>query len=351
MTPALHTSKRGYNNLVSAGAGSGKTLTVFGKLKYLVECWDVKPSQILVTSFTRKSVDELAERIERAGIKGVSTRTFHSLGLSVLHSPGVANEDELRSCVIKYLRTEIFKDARQAQAYLELYGCYSFIPDDWAQYENDGERFRELKCMDLGTLKGQLGDAAMRSESQYGTFQGERVNSLEELIIANHLFLCNINYEYEKNYTGYYENSGNRAYQPDFYLPDYDIWLEHFGIDEHNRAPWLATEFEEQKYLDGILWKRDIHRKNGTQLLESYSYWNRDNLLIDRLDAMLGENDVKINLNQTRLSNLYKELTGNKNFNRSMIDLICTFIGLYKVNNFVMDIVETRAQQHTLTRS
>ncbi|NLG10083.1 MAG: UvrD-helicase domain-containing protein, partial [Coriobacteriaceae bacterium] len=333
-----------YSNLVIAGAGSGKTLTVVGKLKYLVERWGVKPSQILVTSFTRKSVDELAERIERAGIKGVSTKTFHSLGLSVLGSPGVANENELKRCVTKYLSSEIFKDARQTQAYLEFYGCYSFIPDDWSQYENDGERFKKLKSMDLETLKGQLSAAGTIPKTKRETLHGERVKSLEELIIANHLFLYGVKYEYEKNYTGHYDNSGNRAYQPDFYLSDYDIWLEHFGIDEHGRAPWLATEFEEQKYLEGIIWKRKIHKENETTLLESYSYWNQHNQLIDNLDAMLEKIGVKLKLDQTRLAKLYKELTGNMNFNKSMVDLICTFIGLYKANNFTMDIVDEKAR-------
>ena len=51
-----------YSNLVIAGAGSGKTSVVVGKVKYLVERWHIDPSEILVTSFTRASVDDLKVR-------------------------------------------------------------------------------------------------------------------------------------------------------------------------------------------------------------------------------------------------------------------------------------------------
>lgn len=68
-----------YSNLVIAGAGSGKTSVVVGKVKYLVERWHVDPSEILVTSFTRASVDDLKARIEDSGVaasrRGPSTRS------------------------------------------------------------------------------------------------------------------------------------------------------------------------------------------------------------------------------------------------------------------------------------
>ena len=48
-----------YSNLIIAGAGSGKTLTILGKVKYLVEKRNIDPSKILLLSFTRKTVEEL----------------------------------------------------------------------------------------------------------------------------------------------------------------------------------------------------------------------------------------------------------------------------------------------------
>ena len=45
--------------LVIAGAGAGKTTTVAAKVKYLVDKQGIKPSQILVVSYTNKAVNEL----------------------------------------------------------------------------------------------------------------------------------------------------------------------------------------------------------------------------------------------------------------------------------------------------
>jgi DNA helicase-4 len=56
------------NNLVIAGAGSGKTTTIAGKVKYIIDRYKAKPEEILLISFTKNAASTLAERI---GIKGV----------------------------------------------------------------------------------------------------------------------------------------------------------------------------------------------------------------------------------------------------------------------------------------
>jgi len=332
-----------YSNLVIAGAGSGKTLTVVGKLKYLIERWGVNPTEILVTSFTRKSVDELAARIAKAGITGVSTKTFHSLGLSVLDKPGVANDNELKNCILRYLRSEILESPKLIQAYLEFYGCYSNIPEDYGEFDSDGDRIQELKSMDLITLKGQLYGIAEERQEAHDTLQGEKVKSVEELIIANHLFLNGVRYEYERPYSGEYESTGTRAYQPDFHLPDYDLWLEHFGIDENGRAPWLASPGEEKKYRDGIAWKRAVHKQNRTKLIESYSYWNKNNKLIDKLDALLKSNGVELKQDIDELVKHYERLRQDEKLLKSIVDLLSTFVSLFKANNTTLAAVNEKA--------
>ena len=60
-------------------------------------------------------------------------------------------------------------------------------------------------------------------------------------------------------------------YRPDFFLTEYNIYIEHFGVDEHNRAKWL-TPFNEQKYVEGMQLKREKHKTHSTKLLETYSH-------------------------------------------------------------------------------
>ena len=51
------------NTLVVAGAGSGKTLTIIGKIKYLVEVMKINYKEILCISFTNEAVNNLKERL------------------------------------------------------------------------------------------------------------------------------------------------------------------------------------------------------------------------------------------------------------------------------------------------
>lgn len=57
------------NLLVIAGAGSGKTLTISAKVKYLVENKHINPDEILLISFTNKSSNEMKKRIRELNIR------------------------------------------------------------------------------------------------------------------------------------------------------------------------------------------------------------------------------------------------------------------------------------------
>ena len=50
----------GTNIIVSAGAGSGKTLTIIAKVKYLIERCNVYEDEILCLSFTNETVNNLS---------------------------------------------------------------------------------------------------------------------------------------------------------------------------------------------------------------------------------------------------------------------------------------------------
>src|SRR5690606_31164936 len=58
-----------YSNLIIAGAGSGKTLTILGKVQYLVQQKNIKSENILLLSFTQKTVEELNERLKKTGTR------------------------------------------------------------------------------------------------------------------------------------------------------------------------------------------------------------------------------------------------------------------------------------------
>lgn len=69
------------NNIVIAGAGSGKTTTIVGKVNYILDRYKVAPEEILLISFTNKSATTLADRIN---IEGVEAKTFHKFGKDII---------------------------------------------------------------------------------------------------------------------------------------------------------------------------------------------------------------------------------------------------------------------------
>ncbi|ACZ18981.1 UvrD/REP helicase [Thermanaerovibrio acidaminovorans DSM 6589] len=83
------------NQLILAGAGSGKTRVLTRKIAYLISHKGVSPSKILAVTFTNKAAGEMRQRVERllgGSLHGIRICTFHSYGLNFLRR----NEEIMR---------------------------------------------------------------------------------------------------------------------------------------------------------------------------------------------------------------------------------------------------------------
>jgi len=69
--------------LVLAGAGTGKTAVITGKVAHLVRNEGVSPGEILVLAFNRKAAEEIRERLPD-DLGGAHVATFHAFGLRVI---------------------------------------------------------------------------------------------------------------------------------------------------------------------------------------------------------------------------------------------------------------------------
>lgn len=290
--------------LVLAGAGSGKTLTIAAKVKYLCEVKNVHPNEILLISFTKKSAQEMTERIQEKLSIPCEATTFHKLGLEIIKTadgrrPDVTDENALAKFIHDFFENQIVNHPDMVKALTEYFAYFLEIPDNMEQYDSLGELYEEEKNADLETLKSKydretyIRQTGAERAKAYKTLNNEQVKSLEETKIANFLFMHNVRYEYERLYPFEGSDPQRKAYRPDFYLTDYDIYLEHFGISKDGGVPWLS-KVEEKKYLDGIKWKRAFHTENKTTLLETYSYYSSEGVLLKKLKELLTENGVKL---------------------------------------------------------
>ena len=324
------------NNIVVASAGSGKTLTISGKVKYLVEKKYVNPDEILLISFTKKASDEMQERIENRLNISVKAKTFHALGYEILmkaHSfrPDVSND--LDRVVDNYFKMNAINDKDLIQHIITFFGYYFSIPKDLEDFNSLGEVHDQVKDIDFETIKSKIERKKQDLKKEKITMNGEIVKSQEEVIIANFFYLNGIRYEYEKVYPFPSDDPYRKQYRPDFYLSDYDIYLEHFGITRDYKTPWLSN-IESKKYVEGLKWKREFHKKNNTTLLETYSYFNREGVLLTKLDKMLRDHNVIFK--PANYQSIYTLLfnDGGDRYFKEFKKLVCTFIGLFKSRGF-----------------
>ena len=107
------------------------------------------------------------------------------------------------------------------------------------------------------------------------------VRSGEEKKICFLLTSLGVDFRYEEPYEHQVADECHVQYRPDFSIHYMDggkpcrLYLEHFGVDEHGMVPtWFAKDrgltYEEanERYNDGITWKREVHKKFGTRLIE-----------------------------------------------------------------------------------
>ena len=192
------------NCLVIAGAGAGKTTTVAAKVKYLVDKQNIKPSQILVVSFTNKAVNELKERIQdNLGIK-CPIATFHSTGNAILHinepeeKLNIVDNSKLYFVIRDYFRNAIMQNESMVNKLIMFFASYFDAPyegDDLnAFFNNIAKANYSTMRSDLEDFKREVIDARTKKSV---TIQNEILRSCQEVEIANFLYLNNIDYEYE----------------------------------------------------------------------------------------------------------------------------------------------------------
>jgi len=336
------------NNLVIAGAGTGKTTTILGKVQYVIERYGVDPDQILLISFTNKSASDLASRMK---VRGIEVKTFHKFGKDVIaevegQPPSIFDEEQFQPLLTRFFK-ELMQDSDYLARVTEFFTQYLKRPKSAFEFENQGDYIQYLKDQNFQTYKQVEIETHGRT-----TYRMEVVKSIEECKIANFLFFNHVEYEYEFPYEFDTPTSAYRAYKPDFTIKQNGkkVYLEHLALTRNGNIPrFFAKEDEtyeqaKARYWDKIRWARKLHKGHGTNLIETYSYEMAERILFQNLTQKL--NDAGIILRPMPPEDIWKIITATaKDEVDGFLTLLRTFIVLMKSNNYsIADVIERNSQ-------
>lgn len=329
--------------LIIAGAGAGKTTTIAAKVRYLVEKKHIDPKQILVISFTNKAVGELKERINEGLLIPCPITTFHSTGYAILRKQEddkkrIVSEGFLFNSVSNYLKGNILAQPELVDKLIMFFGSYFDAP-----YDGDDINlfFNYIAKADFSTLKSNVNEYNAqiidRRTNKTTTITNEVLRSVQEVKIANFLYLNQIDYNYEEIYP-YHILKAKKPYTPDFCIRQGNkvAYIEHFGITESGRHGFYTPE-ELNKYKQEIQDKIALHKKHGSTLIYTYSQYNDGRDFLVHLRAQLEENGFILNSRPSE--EVFNKLvnTEENKYILKLVKLICTFINNFKTNGYTLD--------------
>ena len=318
------------NVLVISSAGSGKTMTTVGKVRYLIDKQHVPAEKILLITFTRKAAQSLSERL---GEKKLKCRTFHKLALDIIgeatgEKPSITDED--------FPRQVYYKLSEEDQAFRTAIADYiirsRYTMKDQFEYTSREEYMQDRQSHGL--------------HAYFRDMDGKPVfcKSDEECQICDFLGARGIKFRYEEKYEINTADANYRQYKPDFsiYIEDPDggqrrIYLEHFAVNEEGHCPgWFSPE-DKLNYLEGIKWKRRLHKDNGTTLIETSSADFHRGEVFERLSKQLL--DLGAVFGEANSEKVSRELHRQED---NILALLTSFIFLMKSRDASLEEIRKR---------
>lgn len=316
------------NCLVVSSAGSGKTSTMCGKVKYLVEQKRVDPQKILLITYTRKAAESLSLRL---AIPGLKCYTFHKLALDIIAQSTNEKPSLCSESIFVSVYDSLKGDGEFQKSINRYLASYQSNMKDEFEYEDAESYIADRKKYGI--------------QSPYPDMDGRTIytKSEQEKKICIFLSEMGVRFRYETPYEHKVGDTAHRQYTPDFtiYFKGADgelqhLYLEHFGIDANgNVAKWMGDgeeggwEEANRKYNEGIEWKKEIHQKYGSELIYTTSADFSNRSVYQKLRNELQSRGVVFNPMTEEQKSQYL-LGGSKRKERVLIEMLSSFILLMK---------------------
>ena len=337
--------------IVNAWAWTWKTKTIENKIKYLYKEKKIPLKDILVVTYSKKSQEDMMGRIcntlesEWIPFKKDELRetisTFHAFWKKIL--------DECESK--KHRNQNVIWEWCTTKRVIEDEERYKIINKSLSTIKDDPEILDKIIHYFLYYDKQIITEPEQEDEwrkkkyrpNEYPSFLKSEwtnvvVKSYWELLIANYLVEHWIKVEYEWKDFHYTDKKWNqRDYKPDFYLPDYKIFIEYFWVDEQEKtAPWI----DEEDYVENMHSKIEQHKEAWNILIDmryaDLKWWRE--YYLDKLEKELKRNNVDISGHIQVDQTIVKEQMTN------LWRVLSSFLALYCECRLSDDIIYQRIQ-------
>ena len=323
--------KDGKHNLVIAGAGSGKTSVISSRIVYLIRRNDkVEKERILALAFTKVAADEMKERLRKNYDIEIDISTFHALGRSIIeeelgHKPKLLfdGNEKKQYELIKKLFLDVLKEKKNQNILIEYLAYHSEQEVKKKSFEDKEEYYKYMR------------------NKNYSTLNDISVKSISERDIGNFLFLHDIQFEYEPLVEWVDESEEDKEYHPDFYLADFDVYIEHWGLNKDKQVPdWFTITTEE--YLELKQWKLEQFKKHNKILVETWDYERLSEELIPKLKEKLKEIIPSVEFTPLTYNELVEKTFTFQDKQNEVVSLVGNFIKISKCNFFTVQDINER---------
>jgi DNA helicase IV len=335
----------GKNILVNAGAGSGKTFTILAKILHILDQKLAEPEEIIVVAYNNKVANDLRDRFGKLAeefsalaekIKKVSIskdkicpncnekinqslhwckrinkfidrkiHTFHSYCYDLIKKNEdkqlakflEGDEDKVKELKSSKFFIQIIEEiSSKDQSFLKKIN--TFFLSEIYHYKNI---FKNIHSMDEYERHIKPRHVALKIIKKDDNEIPLEVKSIEELEIANFLYLNGIEFNYEEAYEGKLPTEWerwdkSRGYRPDFHIIKkdndgkiiYDEYYEHFALDRNFNPPSYFRDIEQ--YIEDYKIKKSLFRG---KLITTYSYQKIEGTLFEELTKQLKAKGIK----------------------------------------------------------
>lgn len=324
---------------VISAAGGGKTTTIVGKIKYLIEKLHYDPARILLITYTRKAAEELNRRLPYQGLNCV---TFHSLANRII---GAATGCKPTICDNSII-AEIYDSLISTPDFLASINHYLLelmsLMKNEHQYNDSKEYHADRKKWGIKAIFKDMDGRTIYTRSE------------QEKRIVNFLHCHGVLFRYEASYPYKTVTPKRRQYKPDFTIyytvngVERQLFLEHFAIDAQEKVPPFFRENgswheANRRYNEGIVWKRNLHQSHHTDLIETTSAMFDNGTWEETLTRQLMAYGIPV----TPLSDeqIYADVVRSRSqMEENLITLISSFINLMKSNFLSLSKIKHEAE-------